>query len=61
MSASISPFRIAFGSCNNQLLNQPLWPIIESRNPSAFVWGGDAIYGGERRNDILHEKKMIVL
>jgi hypothetical protein len=36
--------RIAFGSCNEQDLQNNLWPIIESRQPTAFVWGGDAIY-----------------
>ena len=44
-----SPDRIAFGSCNNQYNQNNLWPIIESRKPAAFVWGGDAIYAGERR------------
>jgi len=38
--------RIAFGSCNEQDLQNKLWPIIASRNPAAFVWGGDAIYAG---------------
>lgn len=36
--------RIAFGSCNNQDLSNNLWRVIESRKPTAFVWGGDAIY-----------------
>jgi len=45
MSIASAPFRIAFGSCNNQLLDQPLWSVIESRKPTAFVWGGDAVYG----------------
>ena len=40
------PSRIGFGSCNSQELDQPLWPILSSRNISAFVWGGDAIYAG---------------
>jgi hypothetical protein len=39
--------RIAFGSCNDQDTKNNLWPIIESRNPAAFVWGGDAIYAGK--------------
>lgn len=43
-----NPNRIAFGSCNHQSLDQPLWPIIESRNVSAFIWGGDAIYADTR-------------
>jgi hypothetical protein len=40
------PSRIAFGSCNDQDHQNNLWPIIESRRPAAFVWGGDAIYAG---------------
>lgn len=39
-----STSRILFGSCNSQHHKQVLWPSILSRNPSAFVWGGDAIY-----------------
>eukprot|EP00986_Skeletonema_menzelii_P015669 scaffold12351_cov141-Skeletonema_menzelii.AAC.2 len=38
------PYRLAFGSCSHPALPQPLWPIISSRKPSAFIWGGDAIY-----------------
>jgi hypothetical protein len=40
------PHRIAFGSCNDQDSKNAFWPIIESRKPTAFVWGGDAIYAG---------------
>ena len=36
--------RIAFGSCNSQNLTQPLWDVLTTRNPTAFVWAGDAIY-----------------
>ena len=45
-SSSNAPSRILFGSCNSQNLTQPLWPVIMSRNGTAFVWGGDAIYAG---------------
>jgi hypothetical protein len=44
------PSRIAFGSCNDQDHQNNLWPIIESRSPAAFVWGGDAIYAGMWKN-----------
>jgi hypothetical protein len=40
------PSRIAFGSCNDQDRQNNLWPIIESRKPAAFIWGGDSIYAG---------------
>jgi hypothetical protein len=39
--------RIAFGSCNNQELTNKLWPVIESRRPTAYIWGGDAIYADQ--------------
>ena len=42
-----SPSRIAFGSCNSQDRQNNLWPVIQERNPAGFIWGGDAIYGGE--------------
>jgi hypothetical protein len=38
--------RIAFGSCNDQKMKNNLWNVITSRNPAAFIWGGDAIYAG---------------
>jgi hypothetical protein len=44
METSSRPSRIAFGSCNEQNMQNDLWQIIASRNPTAFVWGGDAIY-----------------
>jgi alkaline phosphatase D len=37
-------FIIAFGSCNNQVLENTLWSEIEKNNPSVWVWGGDIIY-----------------
>ena len=43
---------IAYGSCNNQNLANPLWNIIQSRNPSAFVLGGDATYAGKCESNI---------
>jgi hypothetical protein len=44
---SHSKSRIAFGSCNVQDVQNNLWPIIESRKPAAFIWGGDAIYADQ--------------
>lgn len=48
--SNVIPDRIAFGSCNDQDRQNKLWPIIQARNPAAFVWGGDAIYAGTRDN-----------
>jgi alkaline phosphatase D len=45
-AAAHAPSRLAFGSCNEQDMQNKLWPIIQERNPTAFIWGGDAIYAG---------------
>lgn len=39
-----SPFIIAFGSCNNQVLENNLWTAVEQNNPEVWIWGGDIIY-----------------
>ena len=45
--------RIAFGSCSQVELPQPLWPHILARRPDAFVWGGDNVYADQRRPDMV--------
>ena len=35
---------IAFGSCNNQTLENTLWAEIKKNNPEIWIWGGDIIY-----------------
>jgi hypothetical protein len=50
-ASAFLPFRasrIVFGSCNSQYYEQPFWEIIGDRNPTAFVWTGDAIYADDR-------------
>lgn len=37
-------FVVAFGSCNKQNNNQPLWSSMAQQNPDIFIWGGDNIY-----------------
>lgn len=37
-------FTIAFGSCNRQNEEQPLWNSILKNQPDVFLWGGDNIY-----------------
>lgn len=37
-------FTIAFGSCNNQVLENKLWPDIKKNTPDVWIWGGDIIY-----------------
>lgn len=36
---------IAFGSCNNQNLPQPIWQTILAYQPDLWIWLGDNIYG----------------
>ena len=36
---------IAFGSCNKQEKDQPLWPYILQNDPDLWIWLGDNIYG----------------
>ena len=44
------PNRIAFGSCNEQDMTNKLWNIISERKPTAFIWGGDAVYAGTKES-----------
>ena len=37
-------FVIAFGSCDNQKLENNLWPAVLKNNPNVWIWGGDNIY-----------------
>ena len=36
--------RLAFGSCNNQNDEQPLWKDLLRLRPDLWIWGGDNIY-----------------
>ena len=42
--SEVDTFTIAFGSCNNQVLENHLWNEIAKNNPSVWIWGGDIIY-----------------
>lgn len=44
IAATAATSRLLFASCNSQHHEQVLWKNILSRNGSAFVWGGDAVY-----------------
>lgn len=39
-----SDFTIAFGSCNNQNLENNFWPTLTEIDPDIWIWGGDIIY-----------------
>ncbi|WP_106145500.1 alkaline phosphatase D family protein [Flagellimonas meridianipacifica] len=40
----VSPFVVAFGSCNKQNVENPFWDDILKENPDVWIWGGDNIY-----------------
>ncbi len=42
--ASNVDFVIAFGSCNNQMLENPFWKQLTAQKPDVWIWGGDIIY-----------------
>jgi alkaline phosphatase D len=44
-AAAADSFTIAFGSCANQELEQPVWDAILADAPDLFVFLGDNIYG----------------
>ena len=43
--------KIAFGSCNNQNDEQPLWKDMIKQRPDLFIWGGDNIYADWGKSD----------
>ncbi|TMW63409.1 hypothetical protein Poli38472_002350 [Pythium oligandrum] len=43
--------RIGFGSCNDQSMEQPLWPAIINYDPELWVWMGDNIYADIKEQD----------
>jgi len=46
--ATTATTRIAFGSCNFADAPQPFWPILASRKPDLFIWGGDNVYADQK-------------
>lgn len=48
--------KIAFGSCNMQGLEQPLWPEIIKDTPDIWLWLGDTIYGDTEDMSVMRSK-----
>ena len=46
-------FRVAFGSCNRQELNNPFWDDVLRLNPQVWIWGGDNIYADTSDMEVL--------
>ncbi len=47
---------IAFGSCNREDKEQPLWNVIVQNQPQLWVWLGDNIYGDTEDMEVLQAK-----
>ena len=52
---------IAFGSCNNQKIENLLWKEIIKHNPSVWIWGGDIVYSDTENMDTLQHDFQDVL
>jgi len=58
--ATAAVSRIVIGSCNSQhFRHQPFWPVILSRDPTAFVWAGDAVYADDRTEGKFPHRKVL--
>lgn len=51
---------IAFGSCNRQNIEQPLWPVIQKNKPDLWIWAGDNIYADWRDYSLPVQPKVTV-
>jgi alkaline phosphatase D len=48
--------RIAFGSCANQNLDQPIWDAVAAANPDLFLFVGDNIYADTEDMELMKAK-----
>lgn len=46
---------IAFGSCNNQRLENVLWKEILKNDPQVWIWGGDNIYSDTDDMEVMQQ------
>lgn len=46
---------VAFGSCNKQDREQPLWPAVQAFDADLWLWTGDAVYANNRTVEALRE------
>jgi alkaline phosphatase D len=46
-SAPNTKLRIAFGSCIDQNMPQPIWDTILAAKPDLFIFGGDNVYASD--------------
>ena len=50
-------YKVAFGSCLDQKLPQPIWSSIENENIDSFIFLGDNVYG-DSPNGKLNKMKL---
>ena len=48
--------RIAFGSCANQNLDQPIWETVAGAKPDLFLFLGDNIYADTEDMELMRQK-----
>ncbi|MCP9200917.1 alkaline phosphatase family protein [Gramella sp. GC03-9] len=48
-------YTIAFGSCNREDEDQPLWEPILANDPDLFLWGGDNVYADTDDPEVLEK------
>jgi alkaline phosphatase D len=48
--------RIAFGSCANQNLDQPIWGPVVAASPDLFLMVGDNVYADTEDMDLMRER-----
>jgi alkaline phosphatase D len=57
VAASGAPLvRIAFGSCSDEDMAQPLWDPIRAADPGLWVWLGDIIYADTEDMELMRAK-----
>ncbi|HEU0014914.1 MAG TPA: alkaline phosphatase D family protein [Longimicrobium sp.] len=49
-------FRMAFGSCRDEDLPQPIWTAVRATAPDVWLWLGDNIYGDTQDQALLRQK-----
>lgn len=49
--------RIAFGSCANQTMAQPIWDAVLAYRPDLFIFAGDNVYGDFSAPDAANLKR----
>ena len=47
--------RVAFGSCNNEQAEQPMWDNIVAQKPDLWIWMGDNIYADTKDTLVLKQ------